>query len=99
MEYKFKIGDMVLIVRSGYGITDHGLGKTVKIVGTGVYNDQPGYKIDHLTNPAFLSNSLSGAFDGFCGEDSFILNKDFKKEINKTKLLISKFKTIYSDDT
>jgi len=69
MEYKFKIGDKVKVIRSGYGCASHEVGTEVEIIEYGFYTgNQNGYKV----SPA-IGNTKDGVYDGFIGENSFEL--------------------------
>ncbi len=71
MEYKFEIGDQVKIIESGDGCGRGVLGEIVTILEKGIYISIPGYKISDTTKPN--TNSMTGNYDGFCGETSFKL--------------------------
>jgi hypothetical protein len=67
--YKFDIGDIVRIIRSGHGIANSDEGQEVTIIEQGMYqNKELGYRID----PPF-GNSKDGKFKYMCGETSFEL--------------------------
>lgn len=71
MKYKFEIGDQVKIIEYGDGCGSNVVGEIVTILEKGTYNGRPGYKISDTTKPS--TNSMDGAYDGFCGETSFKL--------------------------
>ena len=74
-EYKFKIGDKVLAVKSGMGISIDDIknysGRVYTITELGEYSRKPGYKV----SPA-VGNTLSGSCNGFIGENTFELYID-----------------------
>ena len=71
-EYKFKVGDKVLAVNYGSGISYYEVenypDRVYTITELGKYVDKPGYKI----SPA-VGNILLGDYNGFIGEDTFKL--------------------------
>lgn len=69
IKHKFKPGDVVKIIGSGYGCSSHEVGKIsiIQECGTYIRND-PGYRI----NPKY-GNSRTNNFKGFISERSFIL--------------------------
>lgn len=70
MKYKFKIGDKVKIVKSGYGCSPSSVTHKVIITELGKYLDRPGYKIDNLE---IDTNSKNNRYQGFIDEQSFEL--------------------------
>lgn len=77
MKYKFKPGDMVKIVMSGYGSSGSNIGKIVTIKECGIYDKTAGYRIEEFiegTN-SWRDNTPSGYiyYDGYIGEQSFEL--------------------------
>lgn len=68
---KFKIGDVVQIIKSDAGAPDQDIGKQARIVDIGTYMGQPGYVID----PIYHTNSSnpSNGYGGMVGESSFRL--------------------------
>ena len=68
MEHKFKIGDTLEIIKSGYGLGAEHIGKTCKVTSLGVYGYKPGYSIY-----PFLGNCETGYLNGMIGENSFKL--------------------------
>ena len=90
--YKFQIGDLVEVVRAGFGCSPLEVNKVVTIIELGDYAGDPGYKV----SPA-IGNTKAGTFDGMIGEVSFQLVKsidDLKQEINKKPLNMAKVKSI-----
>jgi len=76
MEYKFKIGDKVRIVKGGSGChPEVDVNKITYISEYGNYGEHPGYKVE----PKF-GNSKTGAMKGFIDECSFEL--ETREEIN-----------------
>lgn len=78
--YKFAIGDLVEVVKSGSGCFPKEIGKNVTIINIGEYSGDPGYCV----SPA-IGNSEDGEFGGMIGEDSFKLVKKSPKPVNYTK--------------
>jgi len=72
MDYKFNVGDKVRIVAGGYGCHSDTIGYEVTITELGTYGIKPAYKIDNLN---IETNTKSGGFNGFIGEQSFELVK------------------------
>ena len=68
-DYKFKVGQFVKVIKSGYGCRSEEVRKTVKIIEQGIYSDGNGYKVE----PA-RGNSRTGSYEGFIGEESFELD-------------------------
>lgn len=64
MEYEFKVGDKVEVVRIGYGCGPEKIGTVSTITELGSYVGFPGYKVNNLENKSY---------DGFIGEESFKL--------------------------
>lgn len=95
--HKFKVGDSVKIIESGYGISKSEIGKVVTITELGTYNcgNGNGYKI----SPA-LGNSESSSYKGFNGEASFELVKEESKleEANRRFKVGMKVKTPWGRD-
>ena len=92
MDYKFNIGDKVVVIIDGYGVGPDNMYDVVEIVERGVYghsyNPCHGYKV----SPP-IGNTLSGSYNGFIGEQSFelVLTKgDIRpiKIIKKHKLIM-----------
>jgi len=67
---KFKVGDTVKIIKHGSGCYTTAINKIVKITELGDYGGKPGYKIDNIS---INTNTRTGKFDGFIGENSFEL--------------------------
>lgn len=81
IKYKFKIGDKVEIVKSGYGCGTESKGEVVTILELGTYSGKPAYRI--TTDHKGITNSKDGLFGGMCLEESFelvksILNNKFR---------------------
>lgn len=71
MDYKFKIGDNVRIINSGYGYTSGCIGEIVTILKLGIYDKGPGYK---TTIPSQGSSNVSNdSYNSMAGEKSFEL--------------------------
>jgi len=89
MDYKFNIGDKVIVIRVGYGVGPNNMDDVVEIVERGEYwGTHLGYKV----SPP-IGNTLSGWYNGFIGEESFefVLTKgDIRpmKIIKKHKLIM-----------
>ena len=81
VKYKFKVGDTVKIVKSGYGCSPESLGETAEILELGEYSENPGYKISKTIG---RTNSISGYYGGMCKESSFELVED-KVKLEKGK--------------
>lgn len=64
MEYEFKVGDKVEVVKPGFGCGPKEIGIVSTITESGHYKSLPGYKVDNLENIGY---------DDFIGEDSFKL--------------------------
>lgn len=64
MEYEFKVGDKVEVVKPGFGCGPKEIGIVSTITELGRYKSLPGYKVDNLENKRY---------DDFIGEDSFKL--------------------------
>lgn len=78
-QYKFKVGDVVQIVQSGYGCSPKDIGKVSIIQKCGKYSNDPGYFI----NPAFgnskhINNPAYDYYKGMISEDSFRLVASYK---------------------
>jgi MoxR-like ATPase len=70
MQYKFNVGDIVKVKKSGWGCGPDEVGMTVKIIDIGNYSDEPGYKVEP---PIGNMTSVLKAYDCFIGEESFEL--------------------------
>ena len=74
VEYKFKIGDKVKVIKGGHGILLTRKGKIFTITNIGIYtgilDNEPGYVIDPPKG-----NSKTGDYDFMIGESSFELVK------------------------
>lgn len=78
--YKFQPGDLVRIVKDGYGCHSDTVGKVVTIENQGSYSNKPGYSIKEKN---LLTNSKPNdvgytAFDGMIAEQSFELVKSIQ---------------------
>jgi len=74
LNYKFKVGDIVEIIKSGSGYREECLGEQVTILKLGEYNNNPGYK---TTRTLGFSNANSGYWDGMADEKSFKLIRSY----------------------
>lgn len=78
---KFKVGDTVKIVDSGWGCDKKEVGKIVEITEVGLYDDESiGYKV----NPPH-GNTLYGHYNGYINELSFELVEESKIEKQSLK--------------
>lgn len=76
--YLFNIGDLVEVIKRGSGCSE--MGTRVTITEMGDYVGDPGYKVDPP-----IGNTLSGNYNGFIGESSFRLVRQFEQK-TETKL-------------
>jgi len=67
-KYKFQVGDIVKVVKSGHGVGKEVLQNVVTITELGLYFKKNGYKF----TPAY-GNCENGQVDGFVGEETFEL--------------------------
>lgn len=72
MKYKFKVGDIVKIIRSGCGYSMND-GCEVTILKLGKYSNEPGYQTTIPTKGD--SNAKTGAYNYMASEKSFELVK------------------------
>lgn len=79
--YKFKIGDVVRIVKSGYGYSNECIEEEVEILELGNYLGHPGYRTSR-TNWG-NSNANDGECNYMAGEDSFELVEEEKHITSK----------------
>jgi hypothetical protein len=74
MNYKFKIGQKVKVIKSGAGIGYRDTGKICTITGFGIYEghsfNKPGYTIKEK-----IGNARTGDYDGMIAEETFELVK------------------------
>ena len=73
MKYKFKVGDIVKIIRSGGGYCSDSIGCKVTILKLGEYVNEPGYQTTIPTRGN--SNAKTGEYNYMAGETSFELVK------------------------
>jgi len=69
MNYKFKIGDKVKVVKGKFGCHPDDIGEITYIAGYGTYEIEPAYLID----PPLHGNAQRGFMDGMAAEKSFEL--------------------------
>ena len=70
MNYKFKVGDMVEVIKTGKGCGDKLIGCKVRIVSIGSYIGGPGYTVYPK-----IGNSGNGSYNYMIGEKTFKLIK------------------------
>jgi hypothetical protein len=89
--YKFKVGDVVEVVESGYGVGEDDMHQLVTIVECGIYSDNyPGYKV----YPE-IGNTKNGFYNGFIREESFtLITASAEITLNKTKIMAKSTKSI-----
>jgi ribosomal protein S20 len=89
--HKFKVGDIVKVVESGYGASKDDMYQLVTIVECGIYNDNyPGYKV----HPA-IGNTKAGFYNGIIREESFtLITASAEITLNKIKTMAKSTKSI-----
>jgi MoxR-like ATPase len=99
--HKFKVGDRVKVVQTGYGIGIGDINVETTIVAKGYYGKEPGYRVDF---PALGNSQMTAAssslFDGMVSERSFELVTEQTKQTIITKPLnMAKTKSITKRNT
>lgn len=88
MNYKYKVGDKVKIIKSGSGYADECVGQIVEILELGHYVGL-GYR---TTIPEKGdSNAETGGYNGMAGEDSFKLVEDIPEYVECIKDYMNQF--------
>lgn len=80
MTYKYQPGDLVEIIRGGYGCNPSIIGKLVTIESQGKYSNRPGYSIEEKDLDTNCKPKGPGnlAYGGMIGEESFKLVKSIQ---------------------
>jgi hypothetical protein len=99
--HKFKVGDRVKVVQTGYGIGIGDINVETTIVAKGYYGKEPGYRVDFpaLGNSQMTASS-SSLFDGMVSERSFeLVTEQIKQTIITKPLNMAKTKSITKRNT
>lgn len=91
IKYKFNVGDLVQVVRSGSGCGSDDIGRTVIITDLDRYGNAPGYTVYPL-----IGNGLTNNFQGVIGEHSFMRVTNSANE-QSTILNSLEANTLYKD--
>jgi MoxR-like ATPase/ribosomal protein S20 len=85
LNYKFKIGDTVKVIKGGCGVGPEEVGTEVSIVKLGVYGSTtiPGYEVCPPIGNSDPKCSSYNFYQGMIGEESFELVDEFQSGINQ----------------
>lgn len=77
-KHKYKVGDVVRVIRGGIGCAPEEVGKEVIIMELGKYSNDPGYRVEPPIGNSDPKSSAYYHYNGMIGEEAFQLVESIK---------------------